>query len=98
GRPPAWPVGDAGIGPLLLAATGAGVVNVVCHATGPVRERALERLASRLGAAPVEDPGSPLLAEAIRQVEAYLAGERHDFEVPLEWSLKVGSASCRERV
>lgn len=68
-----WAVVGTDIGPLLLAATGEGLVNVVFHATGAVRDKALERLASRLGTEPVEAPGSPLLAEAIRQVEAYFA-------------------------
>ncbi|CAL9311255.1 Methylated-DNA--protein-cysteine methyltransferase [Streptomyces sp. SudanB66_2053] len=85
-----WAVVDTGIGPLLLAATGQGLVNVVFHATAEVRDRALERLASRLGAEPVEEPGSPLLAEAIRQLDAYFAGERHSFELPLDWSLISG--------
>ncbi|WP_318218107.1 methylated-DNA--[protein]-cysteine S-methyltransferase [Streptomyces sp. SCL15-6] len=85
-----WAVVGTGIGPLLLAATGDGLVNVVFHATDAVRDRALERLASRLGTRPVEAPGSPLLAEAIRQVEAYFAGERHDFDLPLDWSLIAG--------
>ncbi|MET7684884.1 methylated-DNA--[protein]-cysteine S-methyltransferase [Streptomyces sp. NPDC005423] len=82
-----WAVVGTGVGPLLLAATRHGLVNVVFHATGPVRDRALDRLASRLGTAPVEAPGSPLLAESIRQVEAYFAGARRDFELPLDWSL-----------
>ncbi|MFJ8546818.1 methylated-DNA--[protein]-cysteine S-methyltransferase [Streptomyces sp. NPDC093586] len=85
-----WAVVGTGIGPLLLAATDDGLVNVVFHATDAVRDRALERLASRLGARPVEAPGSPLLAEAIEQVEAYFAGERHDFDLPLDWSLISG--------
>ncbi|MEU9592449.1 methylated-DNA--[protein]-cysteine S-methyltransferase [Streptomyces sp. NPDC048219] len=85
-----WAVVGTGIGPLLLAATGDGLVNVVFHATDAVRDRALERLASRLGTRPVEAPGSPLLAEAVRQVEAYFAGERHDFDLPLDWSLISG--------
>lgn len=85
-----WAVVDTGIGPLLLAATRDGLVNVVFHATDAVRERTLERLASRLGTEPVEAPGSPLLAEAIRQVEAYFAGELRDFELPLDWSLISG--------
>ncbi|MDX6362232.1 MAG: methylated-DNA-[protein]-cysteine S-methyltransferase, partial [Streptomyces sp.] len=71
-----WTVVGTDIGPLLLAATRDGLVNVVFHATDAVRDKALERLASRLGAEPVEAPGSPLLAEAIRQVTAYFAGER----------------------
>ncbi len=85
-----WTVVDSGIGPLLLAATGEGLVNVVFHATGPVRDRALERLATRLGSEPVEVPGSPLLAEAARQLDAYFAGERHAFDLPLDWSLTAG--------
>src|SRR5690606_14595422 len=97
GQPPVWAVVDTGIGPLLLAATGAGLVNVVFHATGPVRERALERLASRLGAAPVEDPGSPLLAEAIRQVEALPAGERPATAGPRGWGLSCGLPRAVQR-
>lgn len=85
-----WAVVDTGIGPLLLAATRQGLVNVVFHAAGAVRERALARLASRLGGTPVEEPGSPLLAEPIRQVRAYFAGELRDFELPLDWSLTSG--------
>ncbi|MEU0218973.1 methylated-DNA--[protein]-cysteine S-methyltransferase [Streptomyces sp. NPDC006265] len=85
-----WAVVESRIGPLLLAASRDGLVNVVFHATDAVRDRAVERLASRLGTEPVEAPGSPLLAEAIRQVEAYFAGERRDFDLPLDWSLISG--------
>ncbi len=85
-----WGVVDSDIGPLLLAATREGLVNVIFHATDAVRDRAVERLASRLGTEPVEAPGSPLLTEAIRQVEAYFAGERRDFDLPLDWSLISG--------
>ncbi|MFC8871659.1 methylated-DNA--[protein]-cysteine S-methyltransferase [Streptomyces sp. NPDC057148] len=85
-----WTVADTGIGPLLLAATRDGLVNVVFHATGAVRGKALERLAARLGTEPVEAPGSPLLTEAIRQVDAYFAGRRRDFDLPLDWSLISG--------
>lgn len=85
-----WTVLATDIGPLLLAATCEGLVNVVFHATDPVRDKALDRLADRLGTEPVEAPGSPLLAEAIHQVEAYFAGERRAFELPLDWSLISG--------
>ncbi|MGW0596498.1 methylated-DNA--[protein]-cysteine S-methyltransferase [Streptomyces sp. NPDC002776] len=85
-----WTVVGTDIGPLLLAATREGLVSVVFHATDAVRERALDRLTSRLGAEPVQAPGSPLLTEAIRQLTAYFAGERHDFELPLDWSLISG--------
>jgi methylated-DNA-[protein]-cysteine S-methyltransferase len=86
----AWTVVGTGIGPLLLAATRDGLVNVVFHATDEVRDRALDRLASRLGGRPVEAPGSPLLVDAISQVQAYFAGRRRDFELPLDWSLISG--------
>ncbi|MFB7504287.1 methylated-DNA--[protein]-cysteine S-methyltransferase [Streptomyces broussonetiae] len=85
-----WAVVGSDIGPLMLAATRDGLVNVVFHATDAVRDRALERLASRLGDAPVEAPDSPLLAGAIHQLRAYFAGERHDFDLPLDWSLISG--------
>ncbi|NUO45899.1 MAG: cysteine methyltransferase, partial [Streptomyces sp.] len=49
-----WAVVGTDIGPLLLAATRDGLVNVVFHATDPVRDKALDRLASRLGGEPVE--------------------------------------------
>ncbi|MEU5364466.1 methylated-DNA--[protein]-cysteine S-methyltransferase [Streptomyces sp. NPDC005925] len=85
-----WTVVGTDVGPLLLAATPDGLVNVVFHATDAVRDRALGRLASRLGGDPVEAPRSPLLAEPIRQVEAYFAGVRRDFDLPLDWSLISG--------
>ncbi|MGW5209793.1 methylated-DNA--[protein]-cysteine S-methyltransferase [Streptomyces sp. NPDC004051] len=93
-----WAVVGTAIGPLLLAATHEGLVNVVFHATDEVRDAALERLASRLGTEPAEDPGSPLLTEAIRQVEAYFAGELHDFDLPLDWSLVSGEAGFNREV
>jgi methylated-DNA-[protein]-cysteine S-methyltransferase len=90
GQQVVWAVVGTGVGPLLLAATREGLVNVVFHATDPVRDRALGRLAARLGAEPVEAPASPLLAEATGQVGAYFAGERRDFDLPLDWSLVSG--------
>ncbi len=88
--PAVWAVVGTSIGPLLLAATGHGLVQVVFHATDRVRDKALGRLAARLGAEPVEDPDSPLLIEPIRQVAAYFAGERRDFALRLDWSLIAG--------
>ncbi|MDG5802817.1 methylated-DNA--[protein]-cysteine S-methyltransferase [Streptomyces ossamyceticus] len=85
-----WTVVGTDIGPLLLAATDDGLVNVVFHATDPVRDKALDRLASRLGTQPVEAPDDRRLAEAIHQVDAYFAGDRLVFELPLDWSLISG--------
>ncbi|MEU6081854.1 methylated-DNA--[protein]-cysteine S-methyltransferase [Streptomyces sp. NPDC047108] len=53
-----WTVTDSPIGPLLLAATPGGLVNVVFHADEETSRAARERLAARLGAEPVE-VGSP---------------------------------------
>ncbi|MFC9886433.1 methylated-DNA--[protein]-cysteine S-methyltransferase [Streptomyces pilosus] len=97
GRRVVWTVVAGRIGPLLLAATREGLVNVVFHATDEVRDRALERLANRLGGEPAElgsataeEPTAAVLAEAVRQVEEYLAGGRRSFELPLDWSLISG--------
>ncbi|MGW1156636.1 methylated-DNA--[protein]-cysteine S-methyltransferase [Streptomyces sp. NPDC002519] len=85
-----WTVVATDIGPLLLAATRDGLVNVVFHATEAVRDTSLARLASRLGTEPVEAPDAPLLTEAIRQLTAYFAGGLRDFALPLDWSLITG--------
>lgn len=60
-----WAVVGSDIGPLLLASTGAGLVSVVFHARPEMRGRALGQLRTRLGAEPVESPGSDRLAEPI---------------------------------
>jgi methylated-DNA-[protein]-cysteine S-methyltransferase len=90
GRPRVeWTVVNSGIGPLLLAATGEGLVSVVFHADGPVREKALDGFRDRLGAEPAES-ASGLLAGAIRELSAYFAGELREFQLPLDWSLSSG--------
>ncbi len=85
-----WAVVGSEIGPLFLAATGEGLVSVVFHADEAVRDRMLDRLRARLGTEPVEAPGSARLAEPIRQLAAYFAGDLRDFELPLDWSLISG--------
>ncbi|MBA2948279.1 methylated-DNA--[protein]-cysteine S-methyltransferase [Streptomyces himalayensis] len=90
GQQVVWTVVGTDIGPLLLAATEEGLVNVVFHASDAVRDKAVERLAARLGTEPAEAPDSPLLAEPIRQLAAYFAGARHQFDLPLDWTLASG--------
>ncbi|MZD08489.1 methylated-DNA--[protein]-cysteine S-methyltransferase [Streptomyces sp. SID5785] len=85
-----WAVVGSDIGPLLLAATDEGLVTVGFHATDTVRDKVLERLAARFGSAPVEAPDSSRLAEPRRQLADYFAGRRHDFDLPLDWSLSAG--------
>ncbi|MER0445000.1 methylated-DNA--[protein]-cysteine S-methyltransferase [Streptomyces sp. Edi4] len=87
-----WTVADSAIGPLLLAATGQGLVNVVFHADEAVRDRAVRALATRFGTEPT--PATPghagLLEEPIRQIAAYFDGRLRAFTLPLDWSLAAG--------
>ncbi|MGK5628714.1 methylated-DNA--[protein]-cysteine S-methyltransferase [Streptomyces sp. URMC 123] len=81
---------DTPIGPLLVAATVHGLVKVAFHADARTAERSVASLAERLGAAPVSAAGSPRLAEPVRQLTAYFAGELRAFDLPLDWSLTSG--------
>ncbi|WP_405897229.1 methylated-DNA--[protein]-cysteine S-methyltransferase [Streptomyces sp. NBC_00727] len=85
-----WAVVESDIGPLMLAATGTGLVSVVFHARPEIRDRMLEKLRARLGAEPVEAPGSARLAEPVRQLAAYFAGTLREFSLDLDWSLTAG--------
>ncbi|MEU5217809.1 methylated-DNA--[protein]-cysteine S-methyltransferase [Streptomyces sp. NPDC020807] len=84
-----WAVVPSGIGPLFLAATGRGLVRVEFHADAARRERMLDRLAGQLGAEPLEC-ATGLLAEPVRQLDAYFAGATRAFDLPLDWSLTTG--------
>jgi methylated-DNA-[protein]-cysteine S-methyltransferase len=77
------------VGPLLLAATGAGLVSVVFHAGERVTRRAVARLAGALGPAGPAGP-HPVLARAEAELDAYFAGTLRAFSVPLDWSLVSG--------
>ncbi|MFF2326056.1 MULTISPECIES: methylated-DNA--[protein]-cysteine S-methyltransferase [unclassified Streptomyces] len=85
-----WAVVESDIGPLLLAATDAGLAQVAFHARPEVREKAVGQLRSRLGVMPVENPRSTRLAEPIRQLAAYFAGASREFSLDLDWSLTSG--------
>jgi methylated-DNA-[protein]-cysteine S-methyltransferase len=84
----AWTVTDAPIGPLLVAATDAGLALVVFRADPATAARAVESLGRRLGCEPAED--AERLAAVTRQLDAYFAGELRDFDLPLDWSLITG--------
>lgn len=91
----AWTVLDAPIGPLLLAATGQGLVHVAFRSGEREAPAVLGRICARLGAAPTRGPGpasaaGARLEEAASQVEAYFAGTRRSFDVNLDWSLTTG--------
>ncbi|MET9360830.1 methylated-DNA--[protein]-cysteine S-methyltransferase [Streptomyces sp. NPDC006632] len=87
-----WTVVGSDIGPLLLAATGQGLVNVVFHADEAVRARAVRALAARFGTEPAPAvPGrAGPLEEPIRQIGAYFDGRLREFTLPLDWSLASG--------
>lgn len=106
GRACAWTVRETPVGPLLLAATGEGLVLVLFHADDTRVEQGLARLSGRLGAAPVRhEPAGPpvgrvaeadgggaehMLAAAVAEFDAYFRGELREFTVPLDWSLSGG--------
>ena len=54
-----WTVRETTVGPLLLAATGEGLVYVVFHADEATTDRALTRLAGALGGEPVHAGEAP---------------------------------------
>ncbi|AJZ85212.2 MULTISPECIES: methylated-DNA--[protein]-cysteine S-methyltransferase [Streptomyces] len=102
----AWAVPATPIGPLLLAATDEGLVQVVFHAEEKMAAEAVARLIRRLGTEPTPTPvPSPAsgtaaapaaprcaehLAEAVRQVESYFAEDTKAFTLALDWSLTTG--------
>ena len=74
------------VGQLLLAATPAGLVRVAFAAEGldDVLQNLADRISPRVLAAPTR------LDEVARQVDEYFAGQRHGFDVPLDWRLSSG--------
>jgi methylated-DNA-[protein]-cysteine S-methyltransferase len=77
---------DSPIGELMLAATDAGVVRVGWARDD--RDLWLGELAARIGPRIVEAPGR--LEVAKRQLGEYFEGERHDFDLELDWQLTSG--------
>jgi methylated-DNA-[protein]-cysteine S-methyltransferase len=78
------------IGPLLVAGTDEGLVNVVFRADEAVVRRAVESMARRLGGSAEEDAGR--LAPVTEQLDAYFAGALKEFTLDLDWSLITGFA------
>lgn len=69
---------DAPVGTLTLVASDRGLVAILWPDDDPRRVPAVAT------ASLVEDPDHPVLAETARQLAAYLAGERTDFDLPLD--------------
>jgi methylated-DNA-[protein]-cysteine S-methyltransferase len=77
---------DTPVGPLLLAATGLGLVRVAYASED--HEAVLQGLADRIGPRILLDPRR--LEPVVRQLEEYFAGVRRTFDVPLDWRLSGG--------
>jgi len=82
----AYRVLDSPIGPLLLAATPQGLVRVAFEVED--HDRVLAALAVRVSPRVLRAPGQ--LDAAARQLEDYLGGRRHDFDLPLDLRLASG--------
>lgn len=82
----AYTVHDSALGPLLLAATDAGVVRLAFEQQG--HEAALEQLARAVSPRILRVPGR--LDAVRREIDEYLAGTRRSFDVPLDLRLARG--------
>ncbi len=77
---------DSPLGPLLVAATEAGVVRVAFDREGP--DAVLQSLADRVGPRVLRTPKR--LDPVARQLDEYFAGTRRSFDVPLDRRLSRG--------
>ena len=84
---------DTPVGPLLLAATPAGLVRVAFEVEG--FDHVLETLATRLSPRVLRAPDR--LAAAAREIEEYFAGTRTGFDLPLDFSLSSGFRQLVQR-
>jgi methylated-DNA-[protein]-cysteine S-methyltransferase len=81
----AYATADSPVGPLLIAATPAGIVRVSWQETA---DGALVELADRISPRVLEAPAR--LDDARRQLDEYFAGRRTTFELPLDHQLSRG--------
>jgi methylated-DNA-[protein]-cysteine S-methyltransferase len=77
---------DTPVGPLLLAATGAGLVRVAYAAED--HDRVLGQLAARISPRVLRAPAR--LDRAAREIDEYFAGRRTSFGLPLDLRLSAG--------
>jgi methylated-DNA-[protein]-cysteine S-methyltransferase len=77
---------DTPVGPLLLAATAAGLVRVAYNVEN--HDHVLTILAAQLSPRILRAPKR--LDTAAREIDEYFAGRRHEFDLPLDFSLSKG--------
>ena len=77
---------DSALGPMLLAATARGLLRVAF--ANEDRDSVLQNLSERISPRVLESPTR--LDPFARQLDEYLTGRRHGFDVALDWSLSQG--------
>ncbi|MFL6205307.1 MAG: methylated-DNA--[protein]-cysteine S-methyltransferase [Acidimicrobiales bacterium] len=82
----AYAVTDSPVGPLLVAATPAGLVRLGFPTED--QDQLLVDLAERVSPRVLEAPGR--LDEARRELDEYFDGRRDHFDLPLDWQLSRG--------
>ena len=82
----AYRVVDSPVGPLLIAATGTGIVRVAFAPEG--HDDILDDLATRISPRILEAPAR--LDTAARQLDEYFHGRRRTFDLPLDLQLTAG--------
>ena len=82
----AYRIVDSPVGPLLLAATEAGLVRVAYASED--HDTVLQSLADRISARVLNAPAR--LDSAARELGEYFAGQRRGFGLPLDWRLTAG--------
>lgn len=83
----AYTVEDSPVGPLLLAATRRGLVELGYEGEKEL-DAYLERLAAKVSPRVLEAPAR--LDPVRRELDEYFEGRRTEFDVPLDWSLTKG--------
>jgi methylated-DNA-[protein]-cysteine S-methyltransferase len=76
---------DSPVGPLLVASTRRGLVEL---AYDPDLDRELSRLSTRISPRVLEAPAK--LDPVRRELDEYFSGQRLDFDLPIDWSLTAG--------
>jgi methylated-DNA-[protein]-cysteine S-methyltransferase len=77
---------DSPVGPLLLAATEAGLVRIAYQTED--HDEVLQALADRISPRVLSAPAR--LDEPARELDEYFAGQRESFDLPLDWRLSAG--------
>jgi len=82
----AYRTADSPVGPLLLAATEAGLVRVAYASED--HDAVLQALADRISPRVLNAPAR--LDAAARELGEYFTGQRRSFDLPLDWRLSAG--------